>query len=100
MTKPMDDDVASPLAMRRRRIRNLLTLDGISREIATLYRMSDRGEITVGDASRKANILAIQVRVLEARHVERIEAKLDQLEAELLRDDDTRPLLSAVTVRN
>jgi hypothetical protein len=97
MTETQDEAAAPPLAKRRRRIRNLLTLDGIAREIAHLYRRSDIGEIDVREASQRANILSIQKSVLEARSVERIEAKLDQLEADLARGDD-RPLLMATKV--
>jgi hypothetical protein len=53
----------------------------------------------VRKASQRANILSIQKSVLEARHVERIEAKLDRIEAELMKDDDSRPLLEGGTFR-
>jgi hypothetical protein len=97
MNKSQDGAVAPPVINKRRRLRGPKTLDAIINETARLYARADKGEIDVKDASMKANILAIQRANLEARHVARIEAQLDEIRADLIRTSDA-PLLTAMKV--
>lgn len=55
----------------------LLTLDDVRAELARVYRMADRGAISIGDATKRAFILHTLGKVIEASEIEK---RLDALE--------------------
>ena len=69
----------NPRRPRGPRCPKLNTLGGVVAELGRLYREARRGEVTVGDASKLATILAILRSALEAGALEARVAELERV---------------------
>jgi hypothetical protein len=79
MTDNKEEGSNPQVRKRAIRIGSLATLGRVASELARMYREARRGEISAGDASKLASVLAVLRQCLEASDLEKRMAELEDL---------------------